>query len=141
MNKQTYKLVNEVDKLLSIGQELIYYGNSNGGDTSHEMISKFTFWTTRTGELLSRLYEKDNHYHKSLNQFRATLKLTNLHSGSVYLLSEIMGVLQAVKYDLENGLLDDIKKLLQADINTSKKRRRGTNCFKYLNFEKVKTNV
>lgn len=116
MNKQTNRLIEEVDKLLTIGQELIYYGNGNGGDTSHEMVAKFTFWTTRTGELLSKLYPKDNHYHKSLNQFRATLKMTNLHSGSVHLLSEIFGVLQAVKYELENGLLDNIQKLLQADI-------------------------
>ncbi|RYG28435.1 MAG: hypothetical protein EOO01_39760, partial [Chitinophagaceae bacterium] len=81
--KNTQKIVDEVDKLLAIGEELINYGNRNGGDTSHEMVAKFTFWTTRTGELLTKLYPKDNHYHKSINQFRATLKMINLHSGSV----------------------------------------------------------
>ena len=116
MNRQTNRLITEVENLIKIGNELLDYGCVNGGDTSLEMISKFTFWTTRTGQLLSSLYPKENHYHQSLNSFRKRLEMTNLHSGTAYMLSEIMGVLEAVKYELENGLLDNIQTLLQADI-------------------------
>ncbi len=116
MNKQTTNLVSEANKLLDLGRQLIEYGKGNGGRTEPEKVREFTFWTTRTGEFLTKLYPKDNQYHKSFNQFRMRLKMDNLHSGSVHLLFEILGVLEAVRYDLENGLLDDIQKLLQADI-------------------------
>lgn len=116
MNKQTRILISEVDKLYALGLELIEYGKGNGGHTVPEKVREFTFWTTRTGELLSKIYPKDNQYHKTYNKFRGTLGMYNLHSGSFQLLFEILGILEAVKYELENGLLDDIQKLLQADI-------------------------
>ena len=111
-------MVNEVEKLLDLGRELIKYGKFNNGEMDPEKVREFTFWTVRTGELLSKLYSKDNQYHKTFNKFRETLQMQWLHSSSYQLLYEILGVLEAVKYDLENGLLDDIQKLLQADIFT-----------------------
>jgi hypothetical protein len=116
MNRQTSNLITEVNKLIELGRQLIEYGKGNGGRTEPERVREFTFWTTRTGELLTKLYPKDNQYHKSYNQFRHTLRMDNLHSNSYKLLFEIIGVLEAVRHDLENGLLDDIQRLLQADI-------------------------
>ena len=116
MNKLTNNLVAEVEKLLDLGRELIKYGKSTSGETDPEKVREFTFWTIQTGELLSKLYPKDNQYHKTFNTFRGSLKMQWLNSSSYKLLYEILGVLEAVKYDLENGLLDDIQKLLQADI-------------------------
>jgi hypothetical protein len=116
MNKQTNKLLKESENLLKIGNELLDYGCTNVSRTSIEMITKLSFWTIKSGELLNTLYPKDNHYHQSLNSFRKNFTITNLHSGTAHYLSEVMGVLEAVKYDLENGLLDNIQSLLQADI-------------------------
>ncbi|MCK9639873.1 MAG: hypothetical protein M0R39_08185 [Prolixibacteraceae bacterium] len=116
MNKWSSNLVTEVEKLLALGRELIKYGKSNFGEMEPEKVQEFTFWTVRTGELFSKLYPKDNQYHKTFNIFRETLKMQWLHSNSYQLLYEILGILEAVKYDLENGLLDDIQKLLRADI-------------------------
>jgi hypothetical protein len=42
--------------------------------------------------------------------------MNNLHSTTYQLLFEILGILEAIKYELENGFIDDIQKLLQADI-------------------------
>ena len=42
--------------------------------------------------------------------------MTNLHSNSYGMLLEVIGALESIKYELENGLLSDIQKLLQADI-------------------------
>lgn len=116
MNKQKRILISEVDKLLELGRELIEYGKRNGGHTEPEKVREFTFWTTRTGELISKIYPKDNQYHKTYNKFRNNLGMNNLHSASYQLLFEILGILEAIKYELENGLIDDIQKLLQADI-------------------------
>lgn len=115
MKRKTPDLIKEIDKLIDLGRQLIEYGKGNPGKTAPEKVREFTFWTTRTGELLSSIYPKDNQYHKTYNEFRQ-IRMDNLHSNSYHFLFEIIGVLEAVKYDLENGLLDDIKKLLQADI-------------------------
>lgn len=116
MNKQTSIIITETNKLIDLGRELIEYGKRNYGKTEPEKVREFTFWTTRTGEHLTRLYPKDNQYNKSYNQFRRTLAMDNLHKNTYELLFEIIGVLEAVRYELENGLLDDIQKLLKADI-------------------------
>lgn len=117
MDKRTKELIIEVDKLLAIAGQLIEYGKGNHGGMADDKIKEFTNWTARTGELLTRIYPtKDNQYHKQYNKFRANISMNRLHSNSYKALLEIIGILEAAKYELENGLLDKLKSLLQADI-------------------------
>jgi hypothetical protein len=116
MMTQTDKLIAEVDKLIGLGNELMKYGMSNPGEMEDEKIKEFTTWTTRTGEFINRLYKKDSQYVLAFNQFRALMRMTNLHSNSYATLLEVTGALEGIKYELQNGLLSDIQKLLQADI-------------------------
>jgi len=116
MNKQSDKLIAEANRLLDLGRSLIEYGKTNSGKTLPEKVREFTFWTTRTGEFINLLYPKESQYHLTFNEFRRKMKMDNLHSFSFQLLFEVLGVLEAIKYEIENGLLDDINSLLQADI-------------------------
>ena len=113
---QTNKLIVEVDKLIELGNELMKYGMGNPGEMEDTKIKEFTTWTTRTGEFINRLYKKDSQYVLTFNQFRASMRMTNLHSNSYMTLMEVTGALEGIKYELQNGLLSDIQKLLQADI-------------------------
>jgi len=116
MNKQTDRLIKEAEHLLKLGRDLIDYGKSNGGNTQPEKIREFTFWTTRTGEFINLLYKKNSEYHLAHERFKKSIFMNNLHSNSVHVLFELLGVIEAIKYEIENGLLDDINSLLQADI-------------------------
>lgn len=116
MNKQTSILIQEIDKLLVLGEQLIDYGKGNGGGITDDKVKEFTNWTTRTGEFIAKLYPKTNQYHNQYNQFRANSSMHRLHSNNYRQLLEIIGILEAIKYELENGLLDNLQKLLQADI-------------------------
>jgi len=117
MNKQKGLLIEEIENLIKLGNELIEYGKSNTGYTADEQIKKFTNWTTRTGQFISKLYpSEDNQYILTFNLFRANMPMNSLHSGNYILLLEIIGILEAIKYELETGLIDNLRKLLQADI-------------------------
>ena len=116
MNKQTNRLTKEADYLLELGRDLIEYGKTNGGKTQYEKIREFTFWTTRVGEFINLLYKKNSEYHLAYERFKKSIFMNNLHSGSVHILFELLGVIEAIKYEIENGLLDDINNLIQADI-------------------------
>lgn len=118
MTAQTKKLIEETEKLIVIGKELIEYGKTNPGRMVDDQIQKFTLWTNRTGEFIGRLKEKNSQPVLTFNQFRALMRMTNLHSNSYGSLLEVIGALESIKYELENGLLSDIQKLLQADIFT-----------------------
>ena len=115
MNR-TNILIQETEKLLSAGLLLIEYGRKNSGEILDDKIKEFTIWTTRTGEFISKLYPKTSQYQNQYNQFRANVPMNKLHSNNYKAILEIIGILEAIKYELENGLLDNLKKLLQADI-------------------------
>jgi len=116
MNKQTNKLIQETDKLLEMGGQLIEYGKTNSNGMTDEKVKEFTIWTTRTGEFIAKLYPKTSQYQLQYNMFRSNFQMNRLHSLSYKMLFEIIGTLEAIKYELENGLLDNLQKLLQADI-------------------------
>jgi hypothetical protein len=70
----------------------------------------------RIGEFLTRVYpQKNNEYHKQYARFREHKHFV-IHSNYYMHIVEICGVLEAVKYDLENGLVDKLTALIQADI-------------------------
>jgi len=116
MGKHVNKLLAEVERLILLGNELKNYGYTNPGDTEDEKITQFTFWRIKIGELLNKLYAKESNYISSYNRFMKGMRADQLHMGSAINLAEPLGVLNAVKHDLENGLLDNMTKLLQADI-------------------------
>ncbi len=116
MTTQTEKLIAEVDKLIEMANDLVKYGMSNPGRMQDDKIREFTAWTNRTGEFINRLYDENSQPVITFNQFRERMRMTNLHSSSYKTVVEVIGALESIKYELQNGLLSDIQKLLQADI-------------------------
>jgi len=116
MTTQTAKIIEEVDKLIFLGNELVQYGKSNGGHMADVQVQKFTLWTNRVGDFILRIKDKQSQPALTFDHFRSVMKMTNLHSNSYFLLLEVIGALESIKYELENGLLYNIQKLLQADI-------------------------
>jgi RiboL-PSP-HEPN len=116
MDKRTKDLISEIDKFLETGEVLIAYGKSNPGETKDEIVKELTGWATRLGELLNRIYpHRNSEYQKQYARFREHKQFV-IHSGYYKHVTEMCGVLTAVKYELENGLLDNLKSLIQADI-------------------------
>lgn len=116
MKSQIDKLLSEADNLLELGANLIEYGKSNHGTMEPDKIREFTFWTTRNGEFIGRLYPRESEYQLAFERFKKSIFMNRLHSNSYQVLYELIGVIEAIKYEIQNGLLDDINSLLQAEI-------------------------
>lgn len=116
MNKQTNRLIKESENLLNLSTSLIDYGKQNPGNMKPDKIQEFTFWITRIGQFIDKSYPKDSQYHDTYNNFRKRVPVDRLHSNSFQHLYEITGILNAIKYELENGLSDSLEALIQADI-------------------------
>ncbi|MBA2610956.1 MAG: hypothetical protein H0U95_03225 [Bacteroidetes bacterium] len=117
MDKRTELIITEINKLLQIGNGLVQYGKSNGSDTADEKVQELTKWTNLSGELIFKLYpNKSSQYNSHFQHYRAKMEMTRLHSNNYQPLLELMGVLEAIKYELESGLINKLKTLIQADI-------------------------
>jgi len=116
MIAQTQRMIDEVQKLIDLGNELIHYGKTNPGRTDDAQVQKLTVWTNRTGEFIHLLKDNNSQQALTFKTYRSRMHMDNLHSNSYVVLLEVIGALESLKYELENGLLSDIHKLLQSDI-------------------------
>lgn len=117
MDKTTASLLQEIDKLLGQGNDLVNYGKNNGGKTSDEKVKELTRWSTLSGQIINKIYpDQNNHYQKQYSIYRQKMPMDRLHSNSYQSILELLGVLEAIKYELENGLINKIRSIIQADI-------------------------
>lgn len=116
MQINSNKLINEAQELIKIGLELVAYGKSNQGHTEDKQIQKFTLWSNRSGGFINRIKDKNSEQALTFKEFRLNQGMTNLHSENYKKILEVNGALESIIYELENGLLSNIRKLLQADI-------------------------
>jgi hypothetical protein len=110
------KYIAEVKNLIQLGIQLRDYGYRTDGDTADDKISEFTYWRVKSGELISKLYNANSSYLSTFNNFMRIMHAYQLHMGSATNLSELIGVLNAIEHDLENGLLEKVTHLVAADI-------------------------
>lgn len=116
MDKRTADLISEIDKLLSTADGLIDFGKANRSSLPVDRIKELTSWSMKVGSLLSRIYPQKNSEGNRIYAEFSKYKTDALHSNYYEHLVVMYGALDAVKYELENGLLDKLKGLLQADI-------------------------
>jgi len=108
-------LTDEITTLIRIGEELI--AKAKGSDSNlDDDIGKAASWVTRTGEMIRRLYPADSQHLASYTTCVSDYNFNILHSNYYAHLSTVTGLLRGVQHELEQGLLSDIKQLLQADI-------------------------
>lgn len=116
MDKRTKDLINEVDYLLGIADGLINFGKTNRSKLPDDKIKELTGWSTKVGALINRVYPKKNS--EAYRQYLEYRKYNtdSLHSNYYKHLVVMYGAIEAVKYELKNGLLDKLTGLIQADI-------------------------
>lgn len=113
---RTKDLINEIDYLLGIADKLINFGKSNRSELPDDRIKELTGWSTKVGALINRVYpQKNSDAYQQYLEYRK-YNTHSLHSDYYRHLVVMYGALEAVKYELENGLLDKLTGLIQADI-------------------------
>jgi hypothetical protein len=110
------RLSTEIDELVSIAENLSSDASSSGRGLGPKRIEELTSVTSRSGQLIRRLYGQDSQYHESLQKVLSTQNFSSMNSNYFRHISELVGILKGIQHDMKSGMLSDFRKLLQAEI-------------------------
>ncbi len=116
MNRLDKKIQGEVDDLIDTGMSLLRIIQSLDDTIKGEQLIAATTWVTRLGQLVRRLYGEKSQHFESYSSALSTVNFYNLHSAWNGHFSQMVGVAEAIRHDLKNGLLVHFKNLVQADV-------------------------
>jgi uncharacterized protein (DUF2164 family) len=116
MAKINQRIETEVDSLLETGTGILRAVVSSSSGIKGDELSKVASWVTRLGQLIRNLYGENSQHFESYASALKTNSFYNLYSGYNSHFSQMLGVVTAIKHDIDNGLLTNFKTLIQADI-------------------------
>lgn len=109
-------IVSEIDSLVEAGtrlnQDIL---NSSSRINSDELI-KVTTWVTRLGQLVRNLYGEKSQHFDSYSRALETKYFYGLHNQHYEHFSRMVGVANAIKHDVSNGLLVNFSSLARAEV-------------------------
>lgn len=109
-------VVREIDDLVSVAERLSHDAACSGNELGPDRVSELLSVTSRSGQLIRRLYGSDSHYENNLQQVLATDMFSMMHSNYHRHISELVGILKGIQHEIKSGLLTNIRRLLQAEI-------------------------
>jgi hypothetical protein len=110
------RLIAAIDELVSIAERLSRDASRSSSSLGPERVEELTAVTSRSGQLIRRLFGQDSHYNHSLLKVLNTQNFSSMHSNYFRHISELVGILKAVQHDMKSGMLSDFRKLLQGEI-------------------------
>ncbi|MCL1476189.1 MAG: hypothetical protein MH219_00740 [Marinobacter sp.] len=116
MNQIDENVNKEINSLIQLGTIIIQKASIADSGFEGEQIAEVTSWVTRLGELVRKLYSENSQHFENYKKAISTQNFYNIHSNWYGQVSQVHGIAITVKHDIDNGLLGDIKVLLQADI-------------------------
>lgn len=116
MSRLDTKIQAEVNDLANSGLSLLQTIQSSNNTIDGENLIAVTTWITRLGQLIRRLYGEKSQHFESYSTALSTRHFYNLHREWNSHFSQMVGVVRAIKHDLDNGLLVHFKALVQADV-------------------------
>lgn len=116
MKKINKILENEIKDLLKIGSEIQAKALSLDDNMKGQDLTNVSSWVTRLGQLIRRLYGKESQQFDMYSECLKTRGFWSVHSNWNAHISQMNGVITSIKHDFDNGLLDNIRALIQADI-------------------------
>lgn len=106
----------EIEELIVNGERLVEEASISGSELGHESVQTLTSVTVRCGQMIDRLYGPNGRYGTMLQSILGTKDFTRIHSNHYAHVAQIVGILKAVKHDMDSGLLVDFRRLVQAEL-------------------------
>jgi hypothetical protein len=106
----------ELDDLVSIGEEVIAQAGGAGATIKGTQLADVMAWVSRSGYIIRKVGGENSEYDRAFQAARSTPAFTIIHSNNYGHLCEIWGTLKGLRQALEVGLLQDLRRLLQADM-------------------------
>ena len=109
-------IAREIEDIVAIGERLAADAAYSDSGLDHQRIQELTSIAARGGQLITRLYGSESHYLKMFQSVLETPSFDIMHSGYYNHVSNMVGILKAVKHDVDSGLLTDFRSLIRAEI-------------------------
>jgi hypothetical protein len=116
MVKLNSRITAEIDSLVEAGTLFNHIVSTSQNGVNSNQLADITTWVTRLGQLIRNLYGENSQHFDSYARALETNSFYVLHSGYHEHFSQMVGVANAIKHDVSNGLLFDIKSLAQAEV-------------------------
>src|SRR5207245_714286 len=106
----------ELDDLIATGQKLISLAGNAGSSIKGSQLADVMAWVSRSGHIIQKVAGEGSAYEYTFQAARSTGGFTVIHGNNYAHLCEISGALKGLRHAVEAGLLQDLRRLLQADI-------------------------
>jgi hypothetical protein len=106
----------EIKDLVALGNTLVQQAASAHSTIEGEPVTKMMMWATRGGQLIQRLYGKDNEYFRTFTAIQKDNDFSQVHSNNYSNVLQLLGIFMAVEHEINVGLLVDIRGLLRAEV-------------------------
>ena len=111
MNATEQKLLNDLEKLITLGKTVIATGGPNNFGYSYRNDSLAFRWKASCLSFFSRAFGNPNHYSRMFTEVFAGYNTTLGKN-----LERAQGILLGAKDDIESGALRSLQTLVQAEI-------------------------
>jgi hypothetical protein len=116
MKKMEEILKREIDNLVETGNRILSSAISLRSEMKGQELAEVTSWVTRLGQLIRELYGAESQQFLNYTSALKTENFYYIHSEWNAQISQMCGIALSMKYAYENGLLVNIRALVQADI-------------------------
>lgn len=116
MLKLDSRITSEIDSLVETGTLLHGIASVSPDRIGGNELAEIAAWVTRLGQLVRNLYGEKSQHFDSYSRALATKNFYSLHSNHYEQFTQMLGVANAIKHDVSNGLLVNIKSLAQAEV-------------------------
>ncbi len=116
MLKLDSRITSEIDSLVETGTLLHGIASVSPDRIGGNELAEIAAWVTRLGQLVRNLYGEKSQHFDSYSRALATHNFYTLHSNHYTHFTQMLGVANAIKHDVSNGLLVNIKSLAQAEV-------------------------
>jgi hypothetical protein len=109
-------ILKEVEGLIATSDKLSTDASRSGHELGHERVQELLGVVARGGQLITKLYGNDSHFYATFQAAVRVPAFNSMHSNHYRQVSDVAGLLKAVKSDLESGMLANFKSLAQAEV-------------------------
>lgn len=106
----------ELDDLNATGEKLIAIAGNAGDNIQGGQLADVMAWVSRSGHIIRKVGDQESAYDHAFQEARRAKGFTFIHSNNYAHLCEIWGALKGLRHAVDAGLLQDLTRLVQADI-------------------------
>ena len=110
------KIRKEIEKLIVTADELVEKASVSGSALGQECVQELSSMAVRGNQLIHRLYGPESQHAKMFQSVLDAGTFTLMHSHHHSQVAQIGGIFKAVRHDLEEGMLVDFRKLVEAEV-------------------------